>query len=64
VVKYAADTTKQVLVRMSNERVRGMMESVAAGAEELNASGARDIRAMTKVAGDRDGSGRTGVDRR
>ncbi|WP_407154637.1 PAS domain-containing protein [Bradyrhizobium sp. STM 3557] len=38
VVKYAADVTKQVLVRMGNERVRGMMESVAAGAEELNAS--------------------------
>jgi methyl-accepting chemotaxis protein len=38
VVKYATDTTAQVLVRMGNERVRGMMESVAAGAEELNAS--------------------------
>jgi methyl-accepting chemotaxis protein len=38
VVKYAADVTKQVLVRMGNERVRGMMEQVAAGAEELNAS--------------------------
>jgi len=38
VVKYAADVTRQVLVRMGNERVRGMMEQVAAGAEELNAS--------------------------
>jgi methyl-accepting chemotaxis protein len=38
VVKYATDVTRQVLVRMGNERVRGMMESVAAGAEELNAS--------------------------
>ena len=38
VVKYASDVTKQVLVRIGNERVRGMMESVAAGAEELNAS--------------------------
>src|SRR4051794_7013005 len=38
VVKYATDVTKQVLVRMGNERVRGMMESVAAGSEELNAS--------------------------
>ncbi len=33
VVKYATDITKQVLVRMGNERVRGMMESVAAGAK-------------------------------
>lgn len=48
VVKYATDTTKQVLVRMGNERVRAMMESVAAGAEELNAS-VRDIsEAMAK----------------
>jgi methyl-accepting chemotaxis protein len=38
VVKYATDTTKQVLMRMGNERVRGMLETVAAGAEELNAS--------------------------
>jgi methyl-accepting chemotaxis protein len=38
VVKYASDTTAQVLARMKSEAVRGMMESVAAGAEELNAS--------------------------
>jgi methyl-accepting chemotaxis protein len=38
VVKYASDVTRQVLVRMGNERVRNMMETVAAGAEELNAS--------------------------
>lgn len=38
VVKYAADVTRQVLARMGNERVRTMMESVAAGSEELNAS--------------------------
>jgi methyl-accepting chemotaxis protein len=38
VVKYASDVTKEVLVRIGNERVRGMMESVASGAEELNAS--------------------------
>ena len=38
VVKYATDTTRQVIARMRNERVRGMLESVAAGAEELNAS--------------------------
>jgi methyl-accepting chemotaxis protein len=48
VVKYAADTTKQVLVRIGNERVRGMMESVAAGAEELNASVREISEAMTK----------------
>ena len=38
VVKYATDTTAQVFARMRSEKVRGMMESVAAGAEELNAS--------------------------
>ncbi|MGJ5150302.1 MULTISPECIES: methyl-accepting chemotaxis protein [unclassified Bradyrhizobium] len=48
VVKYATDVTKQVLVRMGNERVRGMMESVAAGAEELNASVREISEAMTK----------------
>jgi len=48
VVKYATDITKQVLVRMGNERVRGMMESVAAGAEELNASVREISEAMTK----------------
>lgn len=48
VVKYAADTTRQVLTRMGNERVRSMMESVAAGAEELNASVREISEAMTK----------------
>ena len=48
VVKYATDTTKQVLVRLGNERVRGMMESVAAGAEELNASVREISEAMSK----------------
>ena len=48
VVKYATDTTAQVLVRMGNERVRGMMELVAAGAEELNASVREISEAMTK----------------
>src|SRR5246127_4342896 len=48
VVKYATDVTKQVLVRMGNERVRGMMESVAAGAEELNASVREISEAMVK----------------
>jgi methyl-accepting chemotaxis protein len=48
VVKYAADVTQQVLVRVGNERVRGMMESVAAGAEELNASVREISEAMSK----------------
>ena len=48
VVKYATDTTQQVLVRMKNEHVRGMMDSVAAGAEELNASVREISEAMTK----------------
>lgn len=33
VIKYATDTIRQVLIRLGNERVRGMMESVAAGGE-------------------------------
>jgi len=48
VVKYATDVTRQVLVRMGNERVRAMMESVAAGSEELNASVREISEAMTK----------------
>lgn len=48
VVKYATDITKQVIARMKNEHVRGMMESVAAGAEELNASVREISEAMTK----------------
>ncbi|RIK99166.1 MAG: histidine kinase [Proteobacteria bacterium] len=48
VVKYASDTTRQVLVRIGNERIRSMMESVAAGAEELSASVREISEAMTK----------------
>ncbi|MBB5047102.1 methyl-accepting chemotaxis protein [Rhodopseudomonas rhenobacensis] len=48
VVKYATDTTAQVIARMKSERVRGMMETVAAGAEELNASVREISEAMTK----------------
>jgi methyl-accepting chemotaxis protein len=48
VVKYATDVTRQVLVRIGNERVRSMMESVAAGAEELNASVREISEAMVK----------------
>jgi methyl-accepting chemotaxis protein len=48
VVKYATDTTAQVIARMRSEKVRGMMESVAAGAEELNASVREISAAMAK----------------
>lgn len=48
VVKYATDTTRQVLLRIANERVCKMMETVAAGAEELNASVREISEAMTK----------------
>ncbi len=48
VVKYAADTTAQVLARKRAESVRGMMETVAAGAEELNASVREISETMTK----------------
>jgi methyl-accepting chemotaxis protein len=48
VVKYATNTTAQVIARMKSESVRGMMESVAAGAEELNASVREISEAMVK----------------
>ncbi len=48
VVKYATDTTAQVIARKKSESVRGMMESVAAGAEELNASVREISEAMVK----------------
>jgi len=48
VVKYATDITQQVVARMKNEHVRGMMDSVASGAEELNASVREISEAMTK----------------
>ena len=38
VVKFASDVTKQVIARKRSEHVRGLMETVAAGAEELNVS--------------------------
>ncbi|MDR3519238.1 MAG: PAS domain-containing methyl-accepting chemotaxis protein [Azospirillaceae bacterium] len=38
VVKFATDVTAQVIQRRKNEQIREMMETVAAGAEELNAS--------------------------
>jgi methyl-accepting chemotaxis protein len=48
VVKFAADTTIQVIARMKSEKVRGMMEQVAAGAEQLNASVQQIADAMAK----------------
>jgi methyl-accepting chemotaxis protein len=48
VVKYATDTTAEMLIRMGNERVRGMLETVASGAEELNASVREISETMTK----------------
>src|SRR5260221_7093742 len=47
-VKYATDTTVQVIARMRSEKVRGMMDQVASGAEELNASVREISEAMTK----------------
>jgi methyl-accepting chemotaxis protein len=38
IVKYATDTTAEVVARKKSDNVRAMMETVAAGAEELNAS--------------------------
>ncbi|MGD1876673.1 MAG: PAS domain-containing protein [Kiloniellaceae bacterium] len=48
VVKYATDVTASVLARKKAEHVRSMMESVAAGAEELNASVKEIASSMTK----------------
>jgi methyl-accepting chemotaxis protein len=48
VVKYATDTTVQVIARMRSDKVRGMMDQVASGAEELNASVREISEAMTK----------------
>ncbi|MGM4915801.1 methyl-accepting chemotaxis protein [Tardiphaga sp. 813_E8_N1_3] len=38
VVKYAADITAQAMARLKAERARSLIESVAAGSEEMNAS--------------------------
>src|SRR5262249_8199931 len=48
VVKYATDTTAQVIARMRSEKVRSMMDSVASGAEELNVSVREISEAMAK----------------
>jgi methyl-accepting chemotaxis protein len=48
VVKYASEVTAQVIARLQGEKVRGMMDQVAAGAEELNASVREISQAMSK----------------
>ena len=48
VVKYATDTTAQVIARMKGDKVRGMMEQVASGAEQLSSSVREISEAMTK----------------
>jgi methyl-accepting chemotaxis protein len=48
VVKYAVDTTAQVIARMKGDKVRGMMEQVASGAEQLSSSVREISEAMTK----------------
>jgi methyl-accepting chemotaxis protein len=48
VVKYATDTTAQVLARRRSENVRSMMEAVAAGAEDLKHSVRHISDAMAK----------------
>jgi methyl-accepting chemotaxis protein len=59
VVKYAADTTRQVIARLQGEKVRGLMEQVAAGAEELNAS----VREISEAMGKSRETASTAVDR-
>ncbi|UFZ02253.1 PAS domain-containing methyl-accepting chemotaxis protein [Bradyrhizobium ontarionense] len=48
IVKFATDVTAQVITRMKGEKVRGMMEHVAAGAEQLNNSVQQIADAMAK----------------
>jgi methyl-accepting chemotaxis protein len=57
VVKYATDTTTQVLARMGNERVRAVMETGAGGAERF---GARNFGGDDQIKGNRDIRGRGG----
>jgi methyl-accepting chemotaxis protein len=48
IVKFATDVTAQVITRMKGDKVRGMMEHVAAGAEQLNSSVRQIADAMAK----------------
>jgi methyl-accepting chemotaxis protein len=49
VVKFATDVTDQVVRRMKSETVSSMMETVAAGSEELNASVREIAQSMVKA---------------
>ncbi|MGJ5204155.1 methyl-accepting chemotaxis protein [Bradyrhizobium sp. HKCCYLR20261] len=48
IVKFATDVTSQVITRMKGDKVRSMMEHVAAGAEQLNSSVQQIADAMAK----------------
>jgi methyl-accepting chemotaxis protein len=48
VVKYATDITAQAIARQKAERARGLIESVAAGSEEMSASIREISETMTK----------------
>lgn len=48
VVKYASDITQQAMTRMRAERARTLIESVAAGSEEMSASIREISETMTK----------------
>jgi methyl-accepting chemotaxis protein len=58
VVKYATDVTQQALMRMKAERARGLIESVAAGSEEMSAS----IREISETMGKSRQNALTAVD--
>lgn len=51
VVKYATDVTAKAVARMKAEEARGLIESVAAGSEEMNASIREISEAMVKSRG-------------
>jgi methyl-accepting chemotaxis protein len=59
VVKYAVEITAQVIARMQGDKVRSMMDQVAAGAEELNAS----VREISEAMSKSKGTASTAVDR-
>lgn len=48
VIKFALDVTAQVLARKKSEHINSMLQSVAAGSEELNASVKEIAEAMVK----------------
>jgi methyl-accepting chemotaxis protein len=48
VVKFASEVTQQVIARMKSARVSSMVETVAAGAEQLNGSVREIAEAMSK----------------